>query len=56
MKKAYGKPTYVAARIKSKQQIIIAEVDKPGIEYAKTALKRASAKFPSLCRIIVKEI
>ena len=56
MKKAYGKPTYVAARIKSKQRIIIAEVDKPGVEYAKTALKRASAKFPSPCRIIVKEI
>ena len=56
MKKAYGKPTFVAARINSKQPIIIAEVDKPSLEYAKTALKRASAKFPSPCRIIVKEI
>ena len=56
MKKAYGKPAMVAARIKNKQPIIIAEVDKGGIDYAKTALKRASAKFPSPCRIVVKEI
>ncbi len=56
MKKAYGKPAMVAARIKNKQPIIIAEVNKKNIEYAKTALKRASAKFPSPCRIIVNEI
>jgi large subunit ribosomal protein L10e len=56
MKKAYGKPAMVAARIKDKQPIIIAEVDKNNVEYAKTALKRASAKFPSACRIIVNEI
>ena len=56
MKKAYGKPAMVAARIRSKQAIIIAEVDKQNIEHAKTALKRASAKFPSPCRIIVKDI
>ena len=56
MKKAYGKPAMVAARIKKKQAIIIAEVDKQNIEHAKTALKRASAKFPSPCRIIVNDI
>lgn len=56
MKRAYGKPAMVAARIRSKQAIIIAEVNNANIEYAKTALKRASAKFPSPCRIIVKEI
>ncbi len=56
MKKAYGKPAMVAARIKNKQPIIIAEVNKANVEYAKTALKRASAKFPSPCRIIVNEI
>lgn len=56
MKKAYGKPAMVAARIKDKQSIIIAEVNKNNIEYAKTALKRASAKFPSPCRIVVNEI
>jgi large subunit ribosomal protein L10e len=56
MKKAYGKPTFVAARINKMQPIIIAEVNKQNVEYAKTALKRASAKFPSPCRIVVNEI
>jgi large subunit ribosomal protein L10e len=55
MKKAYGKPAMVAARIKSMQPIIVAEVDKAEVEYAKTALKRAAAKFPSPCRIVVSE-
>ena len=56
MKKAWGKPTYVAARVQALQPIIIAEVDDEGIVHAKEALKRASAKFPSKCRIVVKEI
>jgi large subunit ribosomal protein L10e len=56
MKKAYGKPTYVAARIKSLKPIMIAEVDVNDVNQAKTALKRASAKFPSPCRIVAKEI
>lgn len=56
MKRAYGKPTMVAARINSMQPIIIAEVNEANIEQAKTALKRASAKFPSPCRIVVNKI
>ena len=56
MKKAFGKPRYMAARIKSLHPIMIAEVDKGNVNQARTALKRASAKFPSPCRIIVKEI
>jgi large subunit ribosomal protein L10e len=54
MKKAYGKPTAVAAMVKRGQPIIIAEVDKQFIPTAKEALKRAGAKFPSPSRIIVK--
>jgi large subunit ribosomal protein L10e len=55
MKKAYGKPTAIAAMIKRGQAIMIAEVDKPHILFAKEALKRAGAKFPSPSRIIVKD-
>lgn len=54
MKKAYGKPTAVAAMVKRGQPIIIAEVDKQFIPNAKEALKRAGAKFPSPSKIIVK--
>jgi len=56
MKRAWGKPTYVAARIMALKPIIIAEVNKEGIVHAKEALKRASAKFPSKCRIVVNEL
>lgn len=56
MKMAWGKPAYVAARIAKLQPIIIAEVDKEGIVDAKEALKRAGAKFPTKCRIVVKEL
>ena len=49
-------PTFVAARIREKQSIIVAEVDKANVDHAKTALKRASAKFPSTSRIVVNLI
>jgi len=55
MKKAYGKPSFVAARIRERQPIIVAEVDSSGLEDAKEALKRAAAKFPQPCKIIVHE-
>jgi large subunit ribosomal protein L10e len=56
MKKAYGKPTAVAARIKQRSPIIIAEVNKRNIDHAKEALKRAGAKFPVPTKIIESEI
>ena len=56
MKLSWGKPAYAAARIAKLQPVIIVEVDKEGIEDAKEALKRASAKFPTKCRIVVKEL
>ena len=56
MKRAYGKPTAVAARIKQRSPIIIAEVDKKDIGHAKEALKRAGAKFPVPTKIIESEI
>ncbi|MCK4438093.1 ribosomal protein L16, partial [Candidatus Bathyarchaeota archaeon] len=56
MKKAYGKPTAVAARIKQRSPIIIAEVNKKDIGHAKEALKRAGAKFPVRTKIIESEL
>jgi len=56
MKRAYGKPTAVAARIKNRSPIIIAEVDERNIGHAKEALKRAGAKFPVPTKIIESEI
>ena len=56
MKKAYGKPAAVAARVKSRQSIMIAEVEKRDVNLAKEALKRASDKFPSSTRIVANPI
>jgi len=56
MKQAYGKPTAVAARIKRRSPIIIAEVDERGIGHAKEALKRAGAKLPVQTKIIESKL
>jgi large subunit ribosomal protein L10e len=55
MKKAYGKPVGTAARLRRGKSIMVARVDNDGLEAAKTALKRASDKFPVPCRIFVKQ-
>jgi len=52
MKRAYGKPFGVAARVEPGQALITVGVPVGGIETAKEALKRASAKFPVTCKIV----
>ncbi len=54
MKKAYGKPVGTAAALKRGKTILLAKVDEENLDAAKEALKRASAKFPIPCRVIVK--
>lgn len=55
MKRAYGKPVGTAARVKRGDVIMVAEVEEQNIDTAKTALKRASDKFPITCRIITNK-
>jgi len=55
MKKAYGKPVGVAARVDRGGTVIYAEIDEEGLEAAKEALTRAGHKLPSPFRVIVKE-
>jgi len=56
MKKAYGKPSAMAARVKQNQPIFVAEVDQANLEYAKEALKRAGDKFPVPTRVVTSEL
>jgi large subunit ribosomal protein L10e len=56
MKKAYGKPVAVAARVPKGKTIMVAQVDDEYISQAKKALKRAQDKFPTPCRIIVVDL
>jgi len=56
MKRSFGKPIGTAARVKSKQAVIVVSVNEDGVEAAKEALKRGSAKLPIPCRITVEKV
>ncbi|MEM3646282.1 MAG: 50S ribosomal protein L16, partial [Candidatus Bathyarchaeia archaeon] len=56
MRRAFGKPIGRAARVEPNQKIIVVQVDESGLEVAKEALRRASAKLPTPCRIIVEKV
>jgi large subunit ribosomal protein L10e len=56
MRNAFGKAVGVAARVKVDQALIMANVNKDGIEVAKTALKRGGAKLPTPYRIVVEKL
>ena len=53
MRRAYGKPYGTAARVKKGQSLLVVGINKVGTGTAKEALRRASAKFPIACRIVV---
>ena len=56
MRGSFGRPIGTAARIKADQTIITIHVNKEGVEAAKEALKRGSAKLPIPCRITIEKI
>jgi large subunit ribosomal protein L10e len=56
MRNAFGKAIGLAARVKIGQSLIMAHVNKNGIETATQALKRGGAKLPTPCRVIVKKL
>ncbi len=56
MKKAYGKPAAVAARVSRRDVIFVAEVAKHNVEEAKKALEKASHKLPLPMKILVEKV
>lgn len=56
MRGSFGKAIGTAARVRAQQTLITINVNKEGIEAAKEALKRGSAKLPIPCRIIVEKV
>lgn len=56
MRRSFGKPIGTAARVKPNQTIISVSVNADGIEIAKEALKRGSAKLPIPCRIVIEKV
>ncbi len=55
MRKAFGKPIGIAARVKIGQPIIEVGVNENGVEVAKEALKRGQAKLPIPCSIVIEK-
>ncbi len=56
MRASFGKAIGTAARVKANQAIIIVNVNAEGLEAAKEALKRGSAKLPIPCRITIEKV
>src|SRR5260370_10547306 len=56
MRRAFGKPTGRAARVRDGQSILIVYVPEDGVETARKALDTASTKFPMRSRVLVEEI
>ncbi len=56
MKKAYGKPAAVAARVDRRDTIFYAEVEQKNLSEAKKALEKASNKLPMPMKIIIEKM
>ncbi|MCW4034928.1 MAG: 50S ribosomal protein L16 [Candidatus Bathyarchaeota archaeon] len=56
MRNAFGKAIGLAARVKTGQSLILANVNENGLQAATTALKRGGAKLPTPCRVVVKKL
>lgn len=55
MSHSFGKSIGVAAQLKKGQAIYTAHIPKEGLAIAREALKKASAKMPCKCAIVVEE-
>jgi len=56
MRRAFGKPSGRAARVKADQAILSICVNKDAVEHAKRALTVSAGKLPTPCRIVVEEL
>ena len=56
MRRAFGKPSGRAARVRADQAILSICVNKDAVEHAKKALAIGAGKLPSQCRIVVEKL
>lgn len=56
MRGAFGKPIGTAARVYPEKPIIIVRVNENGLEVAKEALRRSSAKLPTTCKTVTEKL
>jgi large subunit ribosomal protein L10e len=55
MRRAFGKPIGLAAKAKKGQPIITVRINPQHFQVAKEALRRAAAKLPMPCRVVVEK-
>ena len=55
MKLAFGRPTSRSAKVNPGQKILSIQVNEDGLDTARKALRRASKKLPTPCKIVVEE-
>jgi large subunit ribosomal protein L10e len=53
MRHAFGKAVGTAARVKRGQKMLSVAVEEDNVDYAREALKRASHKLPTPCKIVI---
>jgi large subunit ribosomal protein L10e len=53
MRHAFGRAVGTAARVKREQKMLSVAIEGQNVEYAKEALKRASYKLPTPCKIVI---
>ena len=56
MARSFGKAVGVAAQVKKGQTLFLVKINKPNLELARRALKRAAGKLPCPCAIIVEKM
>jgi large subunit ribosomal protein L10e len=56
MQNSFGKTIGTAARIEPNQALVTVNVTADGVDAAKEALRRGSAKLPIPCRIIIEKL
>ena len=56
MRRAFGKPTSRAARVKSDQELIDIYVNESNLKLAQEALAECSKKLPMACRVVAERI
>ena len=56
MRKSFGRPIGVAARVKSDQRLIMIDVPAGFEDAGKQSLKVAAAKFPTPCYVVSEKI
>lgn len=55
MRKAFGKPIGLAARVRRGQPLVTIRTAAENFKFSKDALRRAAMKFPTSCKVVIEQ-